>query len=144
MTPTRFDIRITPDAANLKFSGHETVALTVKARTDRIQLNAADIAFQKVTLFDLPSPTAAGSDASLPIHARTPETSLDKGQQTATFIFDHPLAPGRYTLALDYTGVIYEQASGLFALDYTGEAGTKQRALFTQFENSDARRFIPS
>ena len=144
VAPTRFDIRITPDAANLKFSGHETVALTVRTPTDRIQLNAADIAFQKVTLFDLPSPATAGLGVSQAVPARTPETSLDKDQQTATFIFDHPLAPGRYTLALDYTGVIYEQASGLFALDYAGEAGTKQRALFTQFENSDARRFIPS
>ena len=52
-------------------------------------------------------------------------------------------APGRYTLSLDYTGVIYQQASGFFALDYAGQNG-QQRALFTQFENSDARRLIPS
>ena len=127
--PERYDIRITPDAANLKFSGHEAIALTVKAATSRIQLNAADIAFQK---------------ASLSGEAAQPTIVLDKEQQTATFTFGHPLKPGRYTLTLDYTGVIYEQASGLFALDYTGEGGKKQRAIFTQFENSDARRFIPS
>ena len=44
---------------------------------------------------------------------------------------------------LDYTGKIGTQANGFFALDYTTASG-KQRALYTQFENSDARRFIPS
>src|SRR6185312_3506757 len=48
--PERYDIRITPDAAHLKFSGHEAIALEVKAPTSRIQLNAADIAFQKASL----------------------------------------------------------------------------------------------
>ena len=42
-----------------------------------------------------------------------------------------------------YTGKIGTQANGLFALDYDTKAG-KKRALYTQFENSDARRFIPS
>src|SRR5207237_7698692 len=63
--------------------------------------------------------------------------------QTAAFVFARPLAPGRYTLSIDYTGQIYQQASGLFALDYDAADGAKRRALFTQFENSDARRFAP-
>ncbi|MBS0362449.1 MAG: M1 family peptidase, partial [Proteobacteria bacterium] len=144
VVPERYDILIRPDAEHLKFGGHEAIALTVRSATDRIQLNAADIAFQKATLFDLPKTAAAGEALSHALRARTPTISLDKDQQTATFTFDHPLPPGRYTLSLDYTGVIYEQASGLFALDYAGEGGKKQRAIFTQFENSDARRFIPS
>jgi aminopeptidase N len=45
---------------------------------------------------------------------------------------------------MDYTGVIGTQAVGLFSLDYPGADGKKQRALYTQFENSDARRMIPS
>ena len=53
-----------------------------------------------------------------------------------------PPGPGHYALSLDYHGRIYQQASGLFALDYQTRGGTK-RALFTQFENSDARRFVP-
>ncbi|MFL5295698.1 MAG: M1 family metallopeptidase [Phenylobacterium sp.] len=125
--PDRYDIRIRPDAPNLKFSGQEMVALTVTRPTDRIVLNAADIAFQKASLSGEPA---------------APQIVLDKDQQTAAFVFGHKLAPGRYTLSLSFTGVIYEQASGLFALDYQGAQG-KQRAIFTQFENSDARRFIP-
>ena len=127
VVPDRFEITIAPNADKLTFAGKERIALTVKAATDRI-LNAADIAFQSVALSG---------------QAAAPKVVLDKDQQTAAFVFDKKLAPGRYTLSLDYTGVIYQQASGLFALDYTGEHG-QQRALFTQFENSDARRFIPS
>ncbi len=141
--PERYDIVIRPDMPNLKFSGRETIALTVKAPTDRIQLNAADIAFQKVLLTAAPKTAAPGQAASHAIPAWTPKVTLDKDQQTATFAFDHKLPAGRYALSLDYTGVIYEQASGLFALDYKTDKG-KERAIFTQFENSDARRFIPS
>lgn len=46
-------------------------------------------------------------------------------------------------LSIDYSGVINTQANGLFALDYATPQG-QRRALFTQFENSDARRFMPS
>jgi aminopeptidase N len=126
--PERYDILIRPNAEKLSFSGHEDVTLNVTSATDRIVLNAADIAFQK---------------ASLSGQTGGPKVVLDKEQQTAAFIFDHAIAPGHYKLSLDFTGVIYEQASGLFALDYTSEGGKKQRAIFTQFENSDARRFIP-
>ena len=126
--PLRYDVTITPDAPNLTFSGQEKIQLTVASPTNRIELNAADIAFRK---------------AALSGRAERPKVVLDTTQQTAAFVFSTPIAPGHYTLSLDFTGVIYEQASGLFALDYQTETG-KQRAIFTQFENSDARRFIPS
>ena len=50
------------------------------------------------------------------------------------------------TIALDiaYSGKINTQANGLFALDYTDVDGKPARALFTQFEAADARRFVPS
>lgn len=75
--------------------------------------------------------------------AAVPTVSIDAQAQTATFTFAQPLAVGSYTLAMDYTGKIGTQANGLFAIDYENKAG-KQRALYTQFENSDARKFVPS
>ena len=115
VTPERYDILIEPNASNLTFAGHEAVTVRVKRTTRSITLNAADIAFQKVSLSCSPE---------------APAIALDKAQQTATFTFAKPIAPGRYTLAIDYTGVIYKQASGFFALDYAGQKG-QQRALFT-------------
>ena len=125
--PDRYDIHIAPDAGKLTFKGQETIELTVVRPTGRIVLNAADIAFQKAALSGV---------------AAAPKIVLNDEQQTAAFVFPKALAPGKYKLNLDYTGKIYQQASGLFALDYEDKDG-KKRALFTQFENSDARRFAP-
>ncbi|TAJ74869.1 MAG: M1 family peptidase [Phenylobacterium sp.] len=126
--PDRYDISIDPDAANLKFSGKAKIDLTVVRATDRIVLNAADLTFGEVRLSG---------------QAAAPKVVLDDGRQTAAFVFPKPLAPGKYALSIDYAGKIYQQASGLFTLDYEDTDGTKRRALFTQFENSDARRFAP-
>ena len=126
--PDRYDIHVAPDAAKLTFTGTAKIDLTVVRATDRIVLNAADLTFGKVSLSG---------------QAATPRIVLDEAQQTAAFVFPKTLAPGRYTLAIDYAGKIYQQASGLFALDYENADGSKGRALFTQFENSDARRFAP-
>jgi len=126
--PDRYDIYVDPDAANLKFTGKARIDLTVVRATDRIVLNAADLTFGAVSL--------SGQSAA-------PKIVLDDEQQTAAFVFPRPLAPGKYTLSIDYAGKIYQQASGLFALDYENQDGSKRRALFTQFENSDARRFAP-
>jgi aminopeptidase N len=127
VAPERYEIRIAPDAEHLVFRGQARIALVVKQPTDRIVLNAADLAIQRASLSGL---------------ADAPRVVFDKDQQTAAFVFPGTLAPGRYTLEIDYTGKIYQQASGLFALDSSAGAG-QRRGLYTQFENSDARRFAP-
>ncbi|WP_237713932.1 M1 family metallopeptidase [Novosphingobium sp. Rr 2-17] len=131
--PTHYDVTFEPDAANLTFKGKATIAITVQADTRTITLQAADLAIAKATLA-----TAAGKSLG------EATVTLDKDAQTATFAFAKPVSPGAYALAIDYTGKINTQAYGLFALDYQAADGTKKRALYTQFENSDARRFIPS
>ncbi len=129
--PLHYDIALTPDADNASFSAQVAIDLEVTAPTSSITLHAADLTFARATLS-----AAAGA----PQEARI---SVDQAAQTATFRFARPLARGRYKLAIDYTGSIGSQAVGLFSLDYDTAAG-KRRALFTQFENSDARRMIPS
>lgn len=127
VSPERYEIRIAPDPAGLAFRGHARITMTIARPTDRIVLNAADLSFGKISLSNV---------------AATPRIVLDDAEQTAAFVFPQPLSPGRYSLDIDYTGRIFQQASGLFALD--GDVGGKKtRALFTQFENSDARRFAP-
>ena len=101
--------------------------MRVKAPTDSIVLNAADLVIDRAAL--------SGASAA-------PTLSYDAMVQTATFSFPSRLEPGEYVLSLDYHGRIYQQAYGLFALDYATPAGTA-RSLFTQFENADARRFVP-
>jgi aminopeptidase N len=129
--PSHYDVAVTPHADTLSFDGKVTVAIDVLQPTSSITLNAMDMQFSEVTL------TPAGGK---PLTAKV---AVDAAKQTATFSFDKPLPKGSYRLAMSYSGKIGTQANGLFAIDYDTKAG-KKRALYTQFENSDARRFIPS
>lgn len=129
--PLHYAIDVTPDAAALRFEGRVAIDLEVLEATDRIVLQAVDMSFSDSTL----TPEKGKS--------RKARVSLDASRQTASFEFGRRLKPGRYTLTTRYVGRIGTQANGLFALDYPTEDG-RRRALFTQFENSDARRFVPS
>nr|WP_315261345.1 M1 family metallopeptidase [uncultured Duganella sp.] len=131
--PTHYAVSLTPDAANSTFSASVTIALDVKQATSSLTLQAADLKFSAAAISA--GPGKAVQQAS--------KTEVNADQQTATFQFAQQLKPGSYQLKLAYTGVIGTQASGLFSLDYDN-GGVKKRALYTQFENSDARRVIPS
>jgi len=133
VAPTHYDISLTPDAAKASFAARAVISVTVAKATDSITLNAADLKFAGASI----APAAGGG-------AVEATTSVNADAQTATFKFARALAPGMYRLTLDYSGAIGTQAVGLFSLDYPGADGKQQRALFTQFENSDARRMIPS
>ncbi|MEA3388592.1 M1 family metallopeptidase [Sphingobium sp. CCH11-B1] len=130
--PSHYMIEVTPDAANLKFTGKTVIDVTVAQSLPALVLNAADLSFGEVTL------TAQGGR---PVKGTA---KIDADAQTVTFDFGKPVAPGAYKLAIAYAGVINQQANGLFALDYTDNGGAAKRALFTQFEAPDARRFVPS
>src|SRR5579859_178193 len=125
--PERYEIAVVPDAAAMTFSGTVKIDLELRRPTSRIELNAADLKISR---------------ASLGAAAGPPTVSYDAARQTATLAFYAHVPAGRHSLEIDYKGKINLHASGLFALDYDVKGGRK-RALFTQFENSDARRFVP-
>jgi aminopeptidase N len=127
VTPDHYRIDITPNAGALTFKGSVDVDVWVHQAIREIVLNSADLVIDRASVM--------GRGAVQAIR-------YDKEIQTATLVLDRALDPGSYTLRLVYHGKIYRQASGLFALDYDSPKG-KARALFTQFENSDARRFVP-
>ncbi len=131
--PTHYEIAVTPHAESLTFDGRVAIALDVLQATDRIVLNAVGMRFSWAHIHSTRSKRAYAD----------PKVSVDEAAQTATFTFSNPLEPGSYLLTMEYAGTIGTQANGLFAIDYVTKAGEK-RALYTQFENSDARKFIPS
>lgn len=131
--PSHYAIEVTPHADKLAFDGKVAIDIEVLRPTDRIVLNALNLAFGKAEL----RPAQPGA---APLQARA---TTDADAQTASFAFPQPVAPGRYVLDIAYTGRINTQANGLFAIDYENQDG-KQRALYTQFEAPDARRFVPS
>ncbi|WP_395006697.1 M1 family metallopeptidase [Undibacterium sp.] len=131
--PIHYDLSITPSPKDARFSAKVGIQLSLLSASHSITLNATDLTFKKMRLSD-----AAGKLISEDIKLR-----VNTEAQTATFTFPQRLKPGQYKLDLEYDGLIGTQAVGLFSLDYDSPQG-KQRALYTQFENSDARRVIPS
>lgn len=129
--PHHYALTVTPHAGNMTFDGQVVIDLDVVQPTSSLVLNAVDMTFARASL------SGPGGTASATV-------TMDKDAQTATLAFGRTLAPGAYRLTIDYSGKINEQANGLFALDYKNPAGAQKRALFTQFEPADARRFVPS
>jgi len=131
--PTHYDILIEPAADAATFHGTVRIDLDVLQPVRTIVLNAVQLRFDNVSLL-------SRSDASA---ARSP-TQIDvaPGDETASFTFADPVAPGSYRLIIAYNGIVNSAAEGLFALTYDGVHG-RDRMLVTQFEATDARRFVP-
>ena len=126
--PDAYRIAITPHIAESTFEGRVEIDVQVRRRTDRIVLDSAELAFASVAIDAEPA---------------APRIVLDAERQRATFTFAHALAPGRHTLRIAYSGKINDQAAGLFQLQYATPQG-RATSIFTMFEDSDARRFVPS
>jgi aminopeptidase N len=131
--PHHYAITLTPHVQQLAFDATVAIDLEVVRPTRTLVLNAADLNLASATL----TPPKGG--AALPA-----TLAVDAKAQNATLTFPNQLAPGAYRLNIRYSGKINTQANGLFALDYKNKEGKDARSLFTQFEASDARRFVPS
>ncbi|HUA80011.1 MAG TPA: M1 family metallopeptidase [Dyella sp.] len=131
--PTHYDVAVTPHVDGLKFDGKVTVTIDVLKPTTSITLNALEMKFSSASL----------SSESGKATFAAPKITVDDKAQTATFTFAKPIPVGSYRLSMDYVGTIDTQPNGLFVINYDTKEGRKH-ALYTQFENSDARRFIPS
>lgn len=125
-TPLHYKLYIAPNADLLTFDGKSDIDLQVNKATSTVVLNSADLVFKSATI--------QGHGPAL--------VTFDKVRETATLKFSKALKPGAYTVSIEYSGKIFKSASGLFALDYVVGGSTK-RGLYTQLENSDARRVFP-
>jgi aminopeptidase N len=130
--PAHYKITVTPDAANLTFTGKTSIDIALIEASKSVTLNAADLTFGNAGI-------RRGKGKLTPA-----TVAINADAQTATLTFAKKMKAGKYTIDIDYAGKIYQQANGLFALDYKDPKGEQKRALFTQFEAPDARRFVPS
>ena len=124
--PEHYTLNLAPDLKAATFTGNETIDVTVSEPTSTITLNAAEIAFQSVTV------TAAGK-------VQTAVVSLDKQKEQATFTFPDKLPAGKATLAIAYTGILNNELRGFYL-----SKGDHRNYAVTQFEPTDARRAFPS
>jgi aminopeptidase N len=128
VVPLNYAIELRPDLDNALLSGSEIVDIDVRAATERLVLNAANMTLAEAALAEDP-----GERASI---------ALDATAETATLSFPHALAIGRHRLRLAFSAPINHFGPGLFAVDYPTETGRKQM-LATHLEPIGARRVFP-
>lgn len=124
--PESYTLTLTPDLKAATFSGVESIELSLTEPVNAITLNAAEIAFQSVTV------SAGGKQQKATV-------TLDEQKQQATFTLPQKLPAGKATLAINYTGILNNELRGF----YLSKTEHRNYAV-TQFEPTDARRAFPS
>ena len=125
--PESYTLSFTPDFAEARFDGEETIRIHLLKASPEIVLNAADIDFHEVTV------SCGGS-------RETAKVTLDKNKQTATFTVSKPLPAGSATIHIRYTGILNDEMRGF----YIGKDDQGRKYAATQLEDTDARRMFPS
>jgi aminopeptidase N len=129
IVPRHYSLHLQPDLEKLITKGKVEIEIEALKPTRQIVLNALDLEI---------------SAASITINKRkvSLEPKANAEAQTVTFALPEPLAPGKYTLNIEFTGHLREQAQGLYYVRYATDAG-KKLMLCSQMEPADARRMFP-
>ncbi|MBK8545540.1 MAG: hypothetical protein IPL62_19630 [Caulobacteraceae bacterium] len=124
-TPLRYEISVTPNVDAATFTGKNTITIQTDAPLTTVTMNALDLTVQRASIDNAAVQAQVNAEA-----------------QTLTLTPRRPLAAGRHTIRIAYSGKIYDDAYGLFRVEYQ-DGGQTKRAIATQFEPGDARRFAP-
>src|SRR5205814_6855824 len=122
VSPTHYDLSVTPDLQKATFGGTERIRVTLNAPASSITLNAAEIEFDTVTI-------SAGGQTQ---RARV---TLEPSRDQATFTVDRAIPAGPADVDINYRGILNDQLRGL----YLSKANNRRYAV-TQLEATDARR----
>lgn len=124
-TPLRYEISVTPNAETATFTGETVITIETSEPLASVTMNALDLTVQRAS-----------------IDNTTARAEVNNETQTLTLTPRRTLRAGRHTIRIAYAGKIYDDAYGLFRVEYQDDGETK-RAMATQFEPGDARRFAP-
>ena len=126
--PERYEVYAELDLEKEEFRASVKIHAEVSAASDTVQLHAADMKLAETVT------AVIGNEAMIGT------VTYDAETERATFKFDRPLPEGKVIFDLDYTGTVQKDLKGLYLAD--DKSGN--RALVTQAEPSDARKFVPS
>ena len=115
-------LRIDPGVAD--YTGSTTVELQVRTATQSFRFHAEEIPITKLTL--------TGKGGAVAVEHQSIDNAMVEVRASK------PLAPGDYTLHIDFSNEYGTKAVGLYRMEQEG-----QGYLFTQFEADDARESIP-
>jgi aminopeptidase N len=126
VTPSHYDITVTPDLGAATFDGEETIKVRFTAPSASVVLNAAEITFDEVSISSGGRPQKA-------------EVKLDAANDQATFTVPSSIPAGDAEIRIKYKGILNDDLRGL----YLSKANNRRYAV-TQLEATDARRMFPS
>jgi aminopeptidase N len=129
VVPRHYSLYLRPDLEKLVTTGKIEIEIEALKPSREIVLNALDLEISAAAI------TKEKKKISL-------EPKANTEAQTVTFSLPEALTPGKYTLNIEFTGHLREQAQGLYYVRYATEAG-KKLMLCSQMEPADARRMFP-
>jgi puromycin-sensitive aminopeptidase len=129
--PLRYDLRLEPDLTAARFSGEETITLTIHRATSEIVLNAIEL--------DIATAQVEGESG---LQQRAAIT-LDEALQRCHLTFAELLQPGIVKLTIAFSGVLNDKLHGFYRSTYKDGRGETCNMAATQFEATDARRAFP-
>ena len=130
--PSRYRLTLDLDPARDGFSGRAEIDIEVRQPATAVVLHARGLVASRTELLQ------GGSARRLTLAAGPFENSWSLTPDDSA-----PVAPGRYTLRIDYTGTVNTSGVGLYRADHR-VAGRPARMLATQLEAVDARNLFPS
>jgi aminopeptidase N len=126
VVPEHYTLWFAPDLGKETFRGRESIDVVLTEPSTTVTLHAAEIDFSEVTI------TSGGK-------TQTAQVTLDASRETATFTVPQPIAEGKATIQITYTGILNDKLRGF----YISKANGRKYAV-SQMEATDARRAFPS
>jgi puromycin-sensitive aminopeptidase len=130
--PSRYEIKLTPDLQNFTFVGEESIDIAVREATNEILLNAVELEVQ--------SAVAKKDGTSTEYDA---QVTMEEANERVVLRFSHNLEPGKWTLQLNFTGILNDKLNGFYRSSYKDSQGDTKIIATTQFEATDARKAFP-
>jgi len=132
VVPINYVLELQPDIKNFTFNGKSVVEVNVRSETAIIQLNSAELKFDKA-VYEYANGTTIEST----------NVSLCEENELATITFGNVLKVGNGKLHINFTGILNDKLKGFYRSKYVHPSGEERYAATTQFEAADARRCFP-
>ena len=128
--PTAYRLHLAPDLETFTFEGTTEIDIEIVEPIGSITLNAAELDFKATELTG-------------PAGIHITEVSFDEEYERATLHLSDTAEPGKYTLVVEYTGVINDQLRGWYRSKFTDREGVEHVIATSQCQATDARRVFP-
>jgi len=130
--PVNYALELRPDLTNFTFDGKVVIDVNINAEVDTVELNSAELTFDKATL-----EYADGA------RVESATVTLNEETEKAAIKFAQNLRTGPAKLQITYTGLLNDKLRGFYRSKYVHPSGEERYAATTQFEAADARRALP-